>query len=167
MADLEDPINSEKLYNIMPNWTWQELAFALNKEILYQDDIILYAKKIISDDTENFDLVLELIIDETIDKYEILEILFKINSYEKYKQDEEEIESKWIFACVYYSYIYDIKNIYPIIEEIWVVFDYTPELEYMIGWKPVKEGEPNFETLPFESRLETYILNGKNKYKLS
>lgn len=144
-------INFDKLCYIIPYWTWEELKFGLEKNIISNEDIISYAKTIIDDNIDKFDLVLSLCIAYD---YEVRELLEELCLNTKFNNENLE---KWIFACVYYIFTYENDNIYDKIEDLYCEFDYPNEL---VDFLPTK-----FlfgETRPED--LEKYIDEGNKKY---
>lgn len=146
-------ISFERLCAIMPEWKWLELEIGLKKSIITAQDIKGYALQILTEYIDKYDLVLELAVAKEDEVCQILERLcFPV------EQQDESVLNKWIFAIIYYVYIYDRGRVFEIIEDVYVEFDYLKQLQNLISYMPCEDGKT------IEERLEAYILDGERKY---
>lgn len=149
---LRNKVNFHRICNLIPNWKWNELKVGLEKSIILNSDIISYAILILSEDMNQFDLVLELSIAE---EYEVQEMVFNL-ALKEGKPDLEMINSKWIFAIIYDAYIYLNDEIYNVIEDVYTEFEYPKEISNLIGYMPCDDSKP------MDEKLKEYIEIGKN-----
>ena len=151
MLDLYVDFNDIK--KKVPSWSWHELRFGLEKELLTYDDIIKYAFSTVAEDTENIDLVVELAIS---DKYKAEKLFKDLVDLEK-DQDIDDIISKWAFAIIYTAYVDNEDNIFDLADCVYAEFDYPEELRNIIPYEPA-----NGKSL--EEDLTNYINTGKSKW---
>lgn len=119
----------------IPNWTWQELKVALENKMISREDIIDYAKMILEEDIDNFDIILEIAIADVNDV--LLPLMNKLITLEN-KQNEIEILNKWRFSILLYLYLNKDKynNVYEIIAEISADFNHPEDMDGFIYYKP-------------------------------
>lgn len=151
---LMNKIIFENIYNLIPKWKWCELSFALNRTIISCRDIISYASFILSEDLEQFDIVIELSIAE---ESEVEEILHELIEKEE-KSETDSIESKWIFAIIYDAYINSKDNVYSVIDDVYSGFDYPEEISNLIAYMPNNDGRS------IEEKLSEYVDNEKKRW---
>ena len=101
----------------------------------------------------NLDLILELIINEDLDS--ILPELLKREE----KSDPETICSKWIFAIILVLFNQNRKDIFSLIEDIYVEFNYPEEISQFISYMPKNEAAEERKEL-----LIKYIEANKKKW---
>lgn len=144
-------VNFEKLSLLLPCWTWQELDYGLNSNLLTEQDIITYAVQILSENIEQYDLILSLAIAK---EDEVNELLLKLEKEEK-RQNRNEIEDKWIFSIIYYAFYNDKTHLYEIIDDIYSEFDYPEQIKNLIVYMPCDDGRS------MEEKVEEYITDYK------
>lgn len=147
-------LSSKNLLQLIPIWTWSEIAFGLEEKILTEKDIMAYAKQILEDNMEQYELVMELAI---ADEEEVGNLLLKLVCNSE-KEEEDTIRSKWMFAIIYNNYIYDKKDIHKFIDNVYSEFNYPDEIENLIPYMPCDAGST------IDERLENYICMGKRLY---
>ena len=133
---LDGKVNFERVCGIVKEWKWCELKAGLEKKIISKKEIILYAYLIISEDTEQFDRVIELSIAE---------------EEEVEKKSIETINSKWIFAIIYDAYIYLGDKVYDVIEDVYAEFEYPDEISNLVKYMPC------IDNRPLNVKLDEYI----------
>lgn len=149
---LKNKVDFGRICSIVPNWKWNELRVGLARSIISNNELISYALLILTEDVAQFDSVLNLSIAE---EDEVDEMVFHLAAKEE-KQDLETINSKWIFSIIYDAYIYLRDNIYDIVEDVYVEFEYPKELSSLISYMPCDDSKP------MDERLSEYIQIGKN-----
>lgn len=137
----------------LPHWSWHELLFGIEKDLMTYDDVIKYAFSAISEDTENIDLVVEL---SFSDKFKAEKILKNLVDLEK-DQNIDDIISKWAFAIIYTANINDHEDIFVLTDCLYTEFDYPEELRQLISYEP-SDGRTLSES------LTDYIKVGKSKW---
>lgn len=146
-------INFERLCAIIPEWKWVELKIGLERSIISSRDVKVYAIQVLTESIDEYDVVLELSI---ADEDEVWTILDKLCFLEE--QQEEKILNKWIFAIIYYVYTYDRDRVFEIIEETYVEFEYSRQIQNLISYMPCEDGRT------MEERLEEFICDGEIMY---
>ena len=68
-------LNFRRIFEVIPKWSWSELKKGIDRKIIYRKDIVLYARFILSEGQEKFDLILELAIAE---EDEVDELLYQL-----------------------------------------------------------------------------------------
>lgn len=144
---LNKKLNFGRICEIIPNWSWSELKFGFDKSIITNNEIVSYAVFILSEDTEEFDRVLEFAI---ADENEVEEILKKL-TLDKDMQDLTKINSKWMFAIIYDAFINLNDKVYDVIEDVYVEFEYPKEISNLIGYMPSNDYRP------MDMKLNEYI----------
>lgn len=128
--------NFDDLFMEMSFWTWQEIRFAYKNKIAVIEDIVNYAKYLLSENTSNFDIVLKLALSDNESSLQFLDVLC---DNEK-NIDEDYIKKKWLYALL--SYLYKNKEKYTsvldIVELIYSDFDYPNEMSGFIRYMPKK-----------------------------
>lgn len=152
MSDLIVDFNAIEKH--MPRWTWHELLFGIEKDLLTYDEVIKYAFSAISEDTENIDLVVEL---SFSDKFKAEKIFKNLVDLEK-DQNIDDIISKWAFAIIYTAYVNDYKDIFALTDCVYTEFDYPEGLRNLIPYEPATDRRTLSE------HLTDYIIAGKNKW---
>ncbi len=109
--------------------------------------------QVLTESIDEYDLVLEL---SMANEDEVWDILDKLCFLEK--QEEENILSKWIFAIIYYAYTYDKNRVFEVIEETYVEFDYSRQIQNLISYMPCEDGRT------MEERLKEFIYEGEITY---
>lgn len=153
-------INFERLYNIIQNWTWRELEYGVKKSIISEKDIVGFATKLLSEDLEDFDLVLDL---STAKKDEVKTILFQLASGEN-EEDVEQMEDKWISGIIYERYLASNEDLYDIIESLYNDFGYPDQLIPLIRfhYMPYEDGISEEERInDYIEKIKCNIKNGK------
>ncbi len=140
------------LYNKFVTWTWQELLFGIKNNIIIIEDIVNYTKNTISKDDYDFDIIMEILID---DINEVEHIVEKLALKEK-TQNIDDMTSKWIFLIIYYYYISDRERVFDIIDDIYCEFDYPLEISGLVTYMPKEDGNHQDDT------LNKYIKNGED-----
>ncbi len=140
----------EESFELIKKWSWSEIKYGLEKSFITCEDVILYARNILDEDTEDFDLVLNLSI---ANENEVADVLISLISNEK-TEDDNIIRSKWIFSFVYNSFIkaYDISQV---IDEVYTTFNYPDEISMLVGYMPCEDCNT------IDERIEQYIKDGK------
>lgn len=149
---LRSKVNFDRICDTISDWTWNELKVGLEKSIISNSEIISYAVLALSDEMDQFDSVLELSIAE---EDEVEEMVFHLALKEE-KQDLEMINSKWIFAIIYDAYIYLNDEIYNVIEDVYIEFEYPEEISNLISYMPCDDSRP------MDEKLNEYIKIGKD-----
>lgn len=152
-------LSFEEISEYVKCWSWQELNWGLQNNLLANKDIIKYAKQILDDQMKEFDMVIELSIadnDEDISWY--LDIL--INS--EVMQDECYIKDKWRYVIIQYLYNNRIKyeTVYDNIELIYADFDYPEDMAGFIRYMPANGGRS------IEDSWEKYLSEAKRRFHL-
>lgn len=121
-------------------FSWQEILFALENNIITSDDIIEYSKYILNENTVGFDIVLEIAClnqDENVKPY-IYELIKLEN-----KQDVSCIKNKWLYLIL--NWLYNnrskIKNSLEIVEELYELFDYPSSITSFVRYLPSNSGD--------------------------
>lgn len=140
-------IDFEKLSTILPNWSWQELRYGLNRKYITENDIVSYAMQILAEDITQYDLILELSI---ADGDEVEELLCRLIENEV-QQNLDKIESKWVISIIYLAYTCERNHLYEIIDDVYTEFDYPEEIKNLIGYMPCEDGRS------MDERVEEYI----------
>lgn len=149
---LKNKIDFDRICDIIPVWSWSELKVGLEKSLISYSEIISYAVRILSDEVDQFDRVVELSIAE---EDEVEELIFKL-ALDEEKKDLELVTSKWIFAIIYATYSYLNNEIYNVIEDVYVKFEYPQEIKHLIGYMPCDDGRS------MDVRLNEYIEINRN-----
>lgn len=149
---LKSKIDFDRMCDIMSKWNWNELKLGLEKSIISNNDVISYAVFILSENIEQFDKVLELSIAA---EDEVEKIILQLSSNELV-QDFEKINSKWVFAIIYYAYINSMDMIYDVIEDVYTEFGYPEEISNLIEYMPCNDRRP------IDVKLNEYIETYKN-----
>lgn len=148
---LNNKVNFDRICEVIPNWTWNELRIGLEKSIISNSEIISYAILILSEGMEQFDRVLELVIAEEDEAEEIILNL----AFKEGESDLEKINSKWIFAIIYDAYCYLNSEIYNVIEDVYAEFEYPEEIRNLINYMPCDDSGT------LDEKLDKYIKIGK------
>ncbi|MBR3514915.1 MAG: DUF2247 family protein [Lachnospiraceae bacterium] len=142
-----------KAFENIEKWSWAEIKYGLEQDFITAEAVIAYARQCIDEDMPDFETVMKLIIAE---EYEVEDILLSL-----IKNDEtniESIQSKWLFALMYYSY-QNANDVFQTIDEVYADFGYPEELSKLVWYMPCNE------TNTIESRLKYYIEDGIQKWK--
>lgn len=137
----------EELNTLISNWKWSELKYGLYKEYISIKDVISYANESFSNDVPYMEIIIQLLIADEEDVYDILE---KLVSCEE-SPSADNIKSKWIFAFIYHAFIYSKDKIFDIIEDVYEEFEYIEEISNLVTYMPCEDG------LLLEDRLKRYI----------
>ena len=140
------------LYNKFTTWTWHELLFGIKNNIIIIEDIINYTNDIISEENNDFDTIIKILI---ADIDEVESIVEKLALKEK-KQNEDDIISKWIFIIIYYYYTTNKSIVFDTIDDIYCEFDYPSEISDLVSYMPKEDGD--YQT----DKLEKYIKRGED-----
>ncbi len=151
---LKYSVDFDRICNNISSWTWTELKFGYDKKIITNNDLITYAVMTLTEGMNQFNNVLELSIS---DEYEVDEKILNL-AYNEEGQKLENIISKWIFAIIYDMYTYSTDNIYNVIENLYIDFEYPKELSNLISYMPRNDGKT------IEENLNLYIQLGENKW---
>ena len=135
-------------------WTWQELLFGIKHNIIEIEDIIYYSNEIISEDDDDFETIMQILI---VDIDEVEPIVEKLALKEE-KQLEDDIVSKWIFMIIYFYYLTNRNIVFDMIDEIYSDFDYPPEISGLVPYMPKEDGNS------IDDNLNKYITNGEDKW---
>lgn len=149
-------VNFRRICINIPNWKWRELRFGLEKSIIEKKDIILYANWILSEDTEQFDKVIELAIAEEDEVENILSSLV----LEEQVQNLENIYLKWMFAIISDAYFNLEDEVYDVIDDVYTEFDYPQEISGLVSYMPCNDNRP------MNVKLDEYIENNKNVWRV-
>ncbi len=152
MLELYD-ITFRQIYDVIREWKWCELQKGCELSIIKKEDVLLYAGWMAEEGTKDLDLILELIINEDLDS--ILPELLKREE----KSDPETICSKWIFAIILVLFNQNRKDIFSLIEDIYVEFNYPEEISQFISYMPKNEAAEERKEL-----LIKYIEANKKKW---
>jgi hypothetical protein len=142
------------IHDKFSSWTWQELLFGIKHNIILIENIIAYINETISEDNKDFETILQILI---VDAEEVESIVEKLALNED-KQNEEDIVSKMIFLIIYYFYTTDRNKIFDMIDDVYCVFDYPPEISHLVPYMPKEDGKSLGEN------LKEYIKDGENKW---
>lgn len=149
---LRSKVKFDRICDIIPNWKWSELKVGLEKSIISSREITSCAVLMLSEDTEQFDSILELSMAEE----DAVEELILNLAFKEGEQDIKMINSKWIFAIIYDAYIYLKNEIYNVIEDVYTEFEYPKEISNLIGYMPCDDGRS------MDEKLNEYIEIGKD-----
>lgn len=149
---LKNKINFDRICDIIPSWKWSELKVGLEKSIISISEIISYAVRVLSEDMDQFDDILELSIAE---EDEAEGMVFNL-AFKEGEQDLKMVNLKWIFAIIYDAYIYATDEVYDVIEDIYAEFEYPKEISNLVAYMPCEDGRS------MDERLNKYIENGRN-----
>lgn len=141
----------EKVYSLIPKWSWNELFFGLERDLITAEDIISFVAETISLETEQLDTVIEMYY---ADKEDIKEIIAELIKTEP-PVDQNKIKEKWIFSIILYGYYFNKDRILDIIEDVYSEFDYPKYLASMVRYMPY-DGDGSLS-----EKLERYIGEGK------
>lgn len=147
-------IDFDRICNVISSWTWAELVFGIEKSIIAIKDVISYAKTILSDELEQFNLVLELSISEEDEGKTILGELLKTEE----EQDIYLINNKWMFAIIYDAYINDKCNIFDVTEDVYAEFDYPEIISNLVRYMPCEDHRS------MEEKLLEYLNENLNMF---
>ena len=145
---LKAKVNFERICQQVTEWTWIELQSGVEMSIISYDDIIFYARKVLNEETEQFDLVLNLAIAEVDEIEELLNMLARSEE----KKNTMSINSKWIFSIINDAYLYSYEILHEVIEDVYVKFDYPNEISNLISYMPSENGKS------IEEEIEEYII---------
>ena len=145
---LKAKVNFERICQQVTEWTWIELQSGVEMSIISYDDIIFYARKVLNEETEQFDLVLNLAIAEVEEIEELLNML----ACSEEKKNTMSINSKWIFSIINDAYLYSYEILHEVIEDVYVKFDYPNEISNLISYMPSENGKS------IEEEIEEYII---------
>jgi len=148
-------------------WSWQEIQYAVNQNIISSENVIEHAIKVLDEGILGYDIVLELAI---LDKDEdISPFLKKLTMLEKL-EDEEYIKAKWLYAVLWS--LYQKRNSYEdaleMVERIYSDFDYPQNIASLIRYMPSEEGDLGSRELNAEllyKKWERYLNAEGLKYK--
>ena len=147
-------IDFDRICNVISSWTWGELVFGIEKTIIAINDVISYAKTILSDEVEQFNLVLELSISEEDEANTILDELLKNEK----EQDIYLINNKWMFAIIYDAHINDKCSIFDVIEDVYAEFEYPEIISNLVRYMPCEDHRS------MEEKLLEYLNENMNMY---
>lgn len=147
-------IDFDRICNVISSWTWAELVFGIEKSIIAIKDVISYAKTILSDELEQFNLVLELSISEEDEGKTILDELLKTEE----EQDIYLINNKWMFAIIYDAYINDKCSIFDVTEDVYAEFDYPEIISNLVRYMPCEDHRS------MEEKLLEYLNENMNMF---
>lgn len=145
---LKAKVNFERICQQVTEWTWIELQSGVEMSIISYDDIIFYARKVLNEETEQFNLVLNLAIAEVEEIEELLNML----ACSEEKKNTMSINSKWIFSIINDAYLYSYEILHEVIEDVYVKFDYPNEISNLISYMPSENGKS------IEEEIEEYII---------
>ncbi len=145
---------------------WQELKYALDNNIIKQNNIVEHAIFVLDEGILGYDIVLELAI---LNEYEdVKPYLSRLIALEE-DEDEEFIKSKWLYLLLWvlYQKRNEYDNALEVVEEIYCDFDYPPSIANFVRYMPTDE--PSLGSLEKnEARLyekwKTYLQTEKQKY---
>jgi hypothetical protein len=148
-------------------WSWQEIQYAVNQNIISSENVIEHAIKILNEGILGYDIVLQLAIlddDEDISPY-----LRQLTMLEKV-EDEEHIKAKWLYAILWS--LYQRRNNYEdaleMVERIYSDFDYPQNIVSIIRYMPSEEGDLSgreFNEELLYKKWESYLNTEELKYK--
>lgn len=121
------------------SFTWRDILFALDSNIINTEEVINYATYILNEDTKDFDIILDLInLDDTMD---IRLHLFRLIKSE-YEEDQDRIKRKWLYLILKWLYEnrFLYQNILQIVEEIYEVFSFPKEITSFVRYLPSESG---------------------------
>lgn len=155
------------IVNEIPIWSWKEILYATDNNIIKSENVIDYAIKIIDENILGYDFVMELAIlnrNEDVSKN-----LIELTLLEDYESDEE-IKSKWLYALL--NHIYINKNKYEdaldIVEQIYSDFAYPMEISGFVRYMPMDDGGDLGSCKLNEARLydkwKKYLEENRKKY---
>ncbi len=147
-------IDFDRICNVISSWTWGELVFGIEKSIITIKDVISYAKTILSDELEQFNLVLELSISEEDEGKTILDELLKIEK----EHDIYLINNKWMFAIIYDAYINDKSSIFDVTEDVYAEFEYPEIISNLVRYMPCEDHRS------MEEKLLEYLNENMNMF---
>lgn len=147
-------IDFDRICNVISSWTWAELVFGIEKSIIAIKDVISYAKTILSDELEQFNLVLELSISEEDEGKTILDELLKTEE----EQDIYLINNKWMFAIIYDAYINDKCSIFDVTEDVYAEFEYPEIISNLVRYMPCEDHRS------MEEKLLEYLNENMNMF---
>lgn len=139
------------LYEKFVAWTWQELLFGVKNNIIAIEDIVNYTNDTISEDNNDVDILMQILIADTDEVESIVEKL----ALKEEEQCEDDIVSKWIFTIIYFNYTTNKGTVFDEIDDIYCEFDYPEEISGLVSYMP-KEDEDDLD-----DKLEKYINRGK------
>lgn len=139
------------------NWTWQELKYGLQKELIFPQDIIDFAINTLSESTLNFDVVLQLSIknsDEEIEK----ELNFLCQS--EFQESEEKISNKWRYVILenLYNKNNQINNVQEKLDMLYADFDYPKDMEGLVSFMP----HTDIGGTTIDAKWFTYLIHNKH-----
>ncbi len=144
------------LCGLFLTWTWQELLFGINSGIIVVEDIVKYTNSIISEEDDNLESLISILI---ADLDEVEDIIEKLASKEE-RQNDDDIVSKWVFLIIYYYNMNNNNSIFDIIDDLYCEFDYPPVISELVSYMPKEDGDYR------EEKLKKYIENGKTVWLL-
>lgn len=147
-------IDFDRICSVISSWTWGELVFGIEKSIIAIKDVISYAKTILSDELEQFNLVLELSISEEDEAKIILDELLKTEK----EQDIYLINNKWMFAIIYDAYINDKCSIFDVTEDVYAEFEYPEIISNLVRYMPCEDHRS------MEEKLLEYLNENMNMF---
>ena len=117
------------------NWTWQELLVGVEELIITMQMVVEYAKKIINEETTNYEMVINVIIAERCE--EITESVERLAKEESLK-DRKTILDKWRYAILLDLYFKreEYVNVYEQIALIAADFMHPKDMDSFIYYKP-------------------------------
>ena len=126
--------NFNDILNYMSEWTWQEMKIGLKYKIITYEEVIDYAKFILDDQRDNYELVLELIISEDVCYEALIDELICLEKAE----EVQNIMDKWCFSMLFQLYLnkFLYNNVYEKIAEIGADFNHPKYMDDFIYYMP-------------------------------
>lgn len=141
------------------HWSWQELLYGLENQIITRNDVVNYAAHILDEEISGFDLILKLAI---ADEYEdILSCLRELANLETY-EEKEEIKDKWRYLILkeLHDNQTDKDQLNEKVEEIYADFDYPEDMIRFIRYMPSTDGKS------MEESWQEYLIKSEKRFFL-
>ncbi|EIE0666809.1 DUF2247 family protein [Listeria monocytogenes] len=139
-------------------WSWQELLFALENNLISRKDIIKYAIHTLDEGILGFDIVLKIAIaDEYEDIFPYFHELISLETFE----DASTIKDKWRYVILkeLHAKKSDSDDFNSKTEEVYADFGYPEDMAGFIRYMPLTEGKS------MEESWQSYLISAKKRFE--
>ncbi len=132
-------------YNILDEmkentYSWHEILFALNNNIITSEAAIDYAGYIINENVAGYNTVMEMAcLNSDEDPKQLIEELIQLEN----AQTECEVKSRWLYLILKWLYKKrnEIEDVLEVVEEIYFQFEYPESIKSFVRYLPSEEGD--------------------------
>jgi len=143
---------------------WNVLYCGISKELISPDSAIEYANRLIENNPEEDNpYIIELLIIETADKDDILQLISKIISDKNPIQDYSMLILRYAILLNIKRTTRGNKKLLSAIEQVYSDFDYPSDMESFISYMPVQD--ENYDTsMHTQKENEQRLIDNFNEF---